>query len=84
MGLKTLRGEASGFKRVRSKQFDPLKTSSLSMMKKVISLLVLDRISVATSSSQCEVWQMLVFFFFFYDTILLPILFSIVTIMIWL
>jgi hypothetical protein len=40
MGLKTLRREANGLKRVRSKRFDPLKTSSLSMMKKAVSLLV--------------------------------------------
>jgi hypothetical protein len=37
MGLKTLRREASGLKKVRS---NPLKTSSIFMMKKVISLLV--------------------------------------------
>ncbi len=40
VGLKTLRREANGFKRVRSKRSDPLETSSLSMMKKVVSLLV--------------------------------------------
>jgi hypothetical protein len=40
VGLKTLRREASGFKRVRLKRSDPLETSSLSMMKKVVSLLV--------------------------------------------
>jgi len=40
VGLKTLRREASGLKRVRSERFDPLETSSLSMMKKAISLLV--------------------------------------------
>jgi hypothetical protein len=40
MGLKTLKIEASGFKRVRSERSDPLKTSSLSMMKKTIFLLV--------------------------------------------
>jgi len=40
VGLKTLRREASEFKRVRSKRSNPLKTSSLSMMKKVIFLLV--------------------------------------------
>ncbi len=32
--------EANGFKRVRSERFDPLKTSSLSMMKKAVSYLV--------------------------------------------
>jgi hypothetical protein len=40
VGLKTLRKEASGLKRVRSERFNPLKTSSLSMMKKAIFLLV--------------------------------------------
>jgi len=40
VGLKTLRREASGIKKVRSKRFDPLKTSNLFMMKKPISLLV--------------------------------------------
>jgi hypothetical protein len=40
MGLKTLRREANGLKRVRSKQSDPLKTSSLFMMKKAVSLLI--------------------------------------------
>jgi len=40
VGLRTLRREASGLKRMRSKQSNPLKTSSLSMMRKVISLLV--------------------------------------------
>jgi hypothetical protein len=40
MGLKTLRRKANGLKRVRSNKYDPLKTSSLSMMKKAISLLV--------------------------------------------
>jgi hypothetical protein len=40
MGLKILRREASGLKRVRLEQFDPLKTSSFFMMKKAISLLV--------------------------------------------
>jgi hypothetical protein len=40
MGLKTLRRKASGFKKVRSKRFNPLKTSSLSMMKNDVSLLV--------------------------------------------
>jgi len=36
-GLKTLRRrrKASGLKRVRSEQFDPLETSSLSLLKKV-------------------------------------------------
>ncbi len=32
--------EANGFKKVRLEQFDPLETSSLSMMKKVVSYLV--------------------------------------------
>jgi len=40
VGLKTLRREASGLKRVRLERFDPLETSSFSMMKKTISLLV--------------------------------------------
>jgi hypothetical protein len=40
MSLKALRRETSGLKRVRSKRSDPLKTSSLSMMKKVVFLLV--------------------------------------------
>jgi hypothetical protein len=40
MSLKTLRREVSGLKRVRSERSDPLKTSSLSMMKKTVSLLV--------------------------------------------
>ncbi len=40
MGLKILRREANGLKKVRSEQFDPLKTLSLSMMKNVVSLLV--------------------------------------------
>jgi len=40
VGLRTLRREANGFKRVRLERSNPLKTSSLSMMKKVISLLV--------------------------------------------
>jgi hypothetical protein len=40
VGLRALRREASGFKKMRSKRFDPLKTLSLSMMKKAISLLV--------------------------------------------
>jgi hypothetical protein len=39
-GLNILKREANGFKRVRLVQFDPLKTSNLSMMKKAISLLV--------------------------------------------
>jgi hypothetical protein len=39
VGLKTLKKEANGFKRVRSEQFDPFKTSSLFMMKKMIFLL---------------------------------------------
>jgi hypothetical protein len=40
VGLKTLKREASGLKKVRLERFDPLKTSSFSMTKKVISLLV--------------------------------------------
>jgi hypothetical protein len=40
VGLKTLRREASGLKKVRLERFDPLETSSLSMMKKAVSLLV--------------------------------------------
>jgi hypothetical protein len=40
MGLKTLKRKASGLKRVKSEQSDPLKTSSFSMMKKAIFLLV--------------------------------------------
>jgi len=40
VGLRTLKKEASGFKRMRLKRSDPLKTLSLFMMKKVISLLV--------------------------------------------
>jgi hypothetical protein len=40
VGMKILRREVSGFKRVRLKQSDPLGISSLSMMKKAISLLV--------------------------------------------
>jgi hypothetical protein len=40
VGLKTLRREASGLRRVRSKQFDPLETSSFSMIKKANFLLV--------------------------------------------
>jgi hypothetical protein len=40
MGLKTFRKKANGLKKMRSERFDPLKTSSLSMMKKAISLLV--------------------------------------------
>ncbi len=40
VGLKILRREANGFKRVRSERSDPLKTSSFSMMKKGIFLLV--------------------------------------------
>ncbi len=40
VGLRTLRREASGLKRLRSEQSDPLKTLSLSMMRKAISLLV--------------------------------------------
>ncbi len=62
MGLKFLKRKANGLKRVRLEQFDPLKTSSHSMMKKVISLLVPDRIQVATSLGQCEVWRMYLLF----------------------
>jgi hypothetical protein len=40
MGLKALRRDASGLKRMRSERYELLKTSSLSMMKKMISLLV--------------------------------------------
>jgi hypothetical protein len=40
IGLETLRREASGFKRVKLERYDPLKTSSLFMMKKAVSLLV--------------------------------------------
>jgi hypothetical protein len=40
VGVKTLRREASGLKKVRLEQFDPLETSSFFMMKKVVSLLV--------------------------------------------
>jgi len=40
VGLKILRRKASGLMRVKLKQSNPLKTSSLSMMKKAISLLV--------------------------------------------
>ncbi len=40
MGLKALKRKASGLKRVKSEQSDPLKTSSFSMMKKAIFLLV--------------------------------------------
>jgi hypothetical protein len=40
VGLKTLGRKASGLKRVRSKRSNPLKTSSFSMMKKAISLLI--------------------------------------------
>ncbi len=43
MGLKILRREVSGLKRVKSERFDPLETSSLFMMKKAISLLVSGR-----------------------------------------
>jgi hypothetical protein len=43
VGVKTLRREANGFKRMRSMRFDPLETSNLSMMKKVVSLLVYGR-----------------------------------------
>jgi hypothetical protein len=40
VGLKTLKREASGLKRVRLEQYDPLETSSLFMMKKAVSLLI--------------------------------------------
>jgi hypothetical protein len=40
MCLKTLKKEANELKRVRSKQSDRLKTSSFSMMKKAVFLLV--------------------------------------------
>ncbi len=40
VGLKTLKREASGLKKVRSKWSNPLETLSLCMMKKVISLLI--------------------------------------------
>ncbi len=40
VGLRPLKRKASGLKRMRSEQSDLVKTSSLSMMKKVISLLV--------------------------------------------
>jgi hypothetical protein len=40
MGLKALKREASGLKKMRSERSDPMKTSSLSMMKAAISLLV--------------------------------------------
>jgi hypothetical protein len=40
VGLKTLRREASGLKRVKLKRFDSLKTSSFSMMKKAVFLLL--------------------------------------------
>jgi hypothetical protein len=40
VGLNTLRREASGLKRMRSERSNPLETSSLSMMKKAVSLLV--------------------------------------------
>jgi hypothetical protein len=43
VGLKTLRREADGFKKVRSEQSNLLETSSLSMMKKAIFLLVFGR-----------------------------------------
>jgi hypothetical protein len=43
VGLKTLKKEANGLKRMRSKQFDPLETSSLFMMKRAIFLLVSGR-----------------------------------------
>ncbi len=40
MGLKALKREASGLKRMRSERSDPMKTSNLSMIKAAISLLV--------------------------------------------
>jgi hypothetical protein len=40
VGLKTLRREASGLKRVRSERSNPLETSSFSMMKKAVFLLI--------------------------------------------
>jgi hypothetical protein len=40
MGLKILKREAGGLERVRSEQSNPLKTSSLFIMKKAISLLI--------------------------------------------
>ncbi len=40
MGLKTLRKEANGLKRLRLERSDPLKTSSLFMMQNMIFLLV--------------------------------------------
>ncbi len=40
MGLRILKREANGFKRVKLERYDPLKTSSLSTMKKAISLLI--------------------------------------------
>ncbi len=40
MDLKTLGREASGLKRMRLERSNPLKTSSFSMMKKAVSLLV--------------------------------------------
>jgi hypothetical protein len=42
VGVKTLkrRKKASGFKRERSKPYDPLETSSLSLMKKGVSYVV--------------------------------------------
>jgi hypothetical protein len=39
-GLEDFEKRGNGLKRVKSEQFDPLKTSSLSMMKKAVSLLV--------------------------------------------
>jgi hypothetical protein len=44
VGLRPLKRKASGLKRVRSKQSDPVKTSSLSVMKKVILCWFLDKI----------------------------------------
>jgi len=41
--LKTLKREANGLKKVRSKLSNPSETSSLSMMKKAISLLIFER-----------------------------------------
>jgi hypothetical protein len=40
VGLKTLRRETNGLKKVRSERSDPLETSSFSIMKKAVSLLV--------------------------------------------
>jgi len=40
VGLKTLRRKVSGFKKVKSERSNPLESSSLYMIKEVISLLV--------------------------------------------